>query len=132
MKANFNVQLYKNRKNVWLVSFSLCLISIIGMLICLKSTSIKAPLNLGLDYTGGTQITLERSCIDECITLFYLGTGFVKGFAATLGIGVVLSLFTALTCTKAILKFLMSYQGLRKISNFINPNQISSPSINVQ
>ena len=69
MKANFNVQLYKNRKNVWLVSFSLCLISIIGMLICLKSTSIKAPLNLGLDYTGGTQITLERSCIDECITL---------------------------------------------------------------
>ncbi|WP_413682484.1 protein translocase subunit SecF [Prochlorococcus sp. MIT 1011] len=69
MKTNFNVQLYKNRKNVWLVSFSLCLISIIGMLICLKSTSIKAPLNLGLDYTGGTQITLERSCIDECITL---------------------------------------------------------------
>ena len=68
----------------------------------------------------------------SCITLFYLGTGFVKGFAATLGIGVVLSLFTALTCTKAILKFLMSYQGLRKISNFINPNQISSPSTNVQ
>ncbi len=69
MKANFNVQLYKNRRNVWLVSFSLCLISIIGMLICLKTTSIKAPLNLGLDYTGGTQITLERSCADECITL---------------------------------------------------------------
>ena len=68
----------------------------------------------------------------SCITLFYLGTGFVKGFAATLGIGVVLSLFTALTCTKAILKFLMSYQGLRKISNFINPNQIPSPSIKVQ
>ncbi len=68
----------------------------------------------------------------SCITLFYLGTGFVKGFAATLGIGVVLSLFTALTCTKSILKFLMSYQGLRKISNFINLNQIPSPSIKVQ
>ena len=69
MTANFKVQLYKNRKNVWLVSFSLCLISIIGMLICLKSTSIKAPLNLGLDYTGGTQITLERSCNNDCINL---------------------------------------------------------------
>ena len=68
----------------------------------------------------------------SCIALFYLGTGFVKGFAATLGIGVVLSLFTALTCTKAILKFFMSYQGLRKISNFINPKQIPSPSANVQ
>ena len=39
------------------------------MLICLKSASIKAPLNLGLDYTGGTQITLERSCNDDCISL---------------------------------------------------------------
>ena len=39
------------------------------MLISLKSTSIKAPLNLGLDYTGGTQITLERSCTDDCISL---------------------------------------------------------------
>ena len=68
----------------------------------------------------------------SCITLFYLGTGFVKGFAATLGIGVLLSLFTALTCTKAILKFLMSYQGLRKISNFINPSQIITSPINVK
>jgi len=69
MKTNFNFQLYKNRKIVWLVSFSLCLISIIGMIISLKSNSIKAPLNLGLDYTGGTQITLERSCTDDCTIL---------------------------------------------------------------
>ncbi len=69
MKSNFNVQLYKNRKVVWLISFSLCLISLIGMLICLRSTSIQAPLKLGLDYTGGTQITLERSCDDNCINL---------------------------------------------------------------
>ncbi len=69
MKSNFNVQLYKNRKIVWLISFSLCLISVIGMLICFNSSSIKAPLNLGLDYTGGTQITLERSCVDDCIAI---------------------------------------------------------------
>ncbi len=69
MKSNFNVQLYKNRKIVWLTSFALCLVSIIGMIICLKSTSIRAPLNLGLDYTGGTQITLERRCSNDCDTL---------------------------------------------------------------
>ncbi len=69
MKTKFNVQLYKNRKIVWLVSFSLCFLSIVGMLICLKSTNINAPLNLGLDYTGGTQITLERSCSDDCLLL---------------------------------------------------------------
>lgn len=62
----------------------------------------------------------------SCAALFYLGTGFVKGFAATLGIGVVLSLFTSLICTKKILKFLMGYQSLRKIKNFIPLNQITS------
>ena len=69
MKSNSNVQLYKNRKLVWLVSFSLSLMSIIGMLISYKSPSINSPLNLGLDYTGGTQITLERSCSGSCIEL---------------------------------------------------------------
>ena len=66
---NFNVQLYQNRKVVWLISFFLCLISIAGMIISFKSTKINSPLNLGLDYTGGTQITLERSCNDDCINL---------------------------------------------------------------
>ena len=69
MKSSLKVQLYKNRKTVWLVSFSLSIISIIGMLICFKSPTIKAPLNLGLDYTGGTQITLERSCNNDCTKL---------------------------------------------------------------
>ncbi len=69
MKSILNIQLYKNRKFVWLISFSFSLISIIGMLICFKSPSIKAPLNLGLDYTGGTQITLERACDIDCIEL---------------------------------------------------------------
>ena len=69
MKSNLNVQLFKNRKFVWLVSFSLSFISIIGMLICFKSPKINAPLNLGLDYTGGTQIILERSCKEDCIEL---------------------------------------------------------------
>jgi len=69
MKSSLNVQLYKNRKVVWLVSLSLSLMSIVGMIICFKSPNIKAPLNLGLDYTGGTQITLERECNDDCIEL---------------------------------------------------------------
>ena len=69
MKSHFKVQLYKNRKLVWLVSLSLSLISILGMIISFKSPTIKSPLNLGLDYTGGTQITLERICNVNCIEL---------------------------------------------------------------
>ena len=68
MKSILTVQLYKNRKVVWIVSSFLSLLSIVGMLICFKSPTINAPLNLGLDYTGGSQITLERSC-DNCSEL---------------------------------------------------------------
>ena len=60
----------------------------------------------------------------SCAALFFLGTGLVKGFAATLGIGVLLSLFTALTCTRTLLRFLMSYQGLRRPTNFLPARQL--------
>jgi preprotein translocase subunit SecD len=50
----------------------------------------------------------------------------VKGFAATLGIGVLLSLFTALTCTRTLLRFLMSYQALRRPTNFLPEGQLPS------
>jgi preprotein translocase subunit SecD len=55
----------------------------------------------------------------SCIALFALGTGFVKGFAVTLGIGVLLSLFSSLTCTRTLLRVLMSYPALRRIDYFI-------------
>jgi preprotein translocase subunit SecD len=38
--------------------------------------------------------------------LFFFGTGTVKGFAITLGLGTVLSLFTATTFTQYMLKLL--------------------------
>ena len=64
----------------------------------------------------------------SCAALFFLGTGLVKGFAATLGIGVLLSLFTALTCTRTLLRFLMGYAGLRQPTNFIAQGQRPSTS----
>ena len=60
----------------------------------------------------------------SCAALFFLGTGLVKGFAATLGIGVLLSLFTALTCTRTLLRFLMGYAALRRPSNFLPQGQL--------
>ena len=34
--------------------------------------------------------------------LFYIGTGPVRGFAVTLGVGILTSLFTAFTLTRSI------------------------------
>lgn len=38
-----------------------------------------------------------------CAALFWLGSGLVKGFALTLAIGVGVSMFTALTCSRTLL-----------------------------
>ena len=49
-----------------------------------------------------------------CLVLFWLGTGLVKGFALTLAIGILVSFFTALTCTRTFLLMLLSSSSLRK------------------
>ena len=56
----------------------------------------------------------------SCFVLFLLGTNFVKGFAATLGIGVAVSLFTSLNCSKTILRFFTTYQSLRQKSLYLS------------
>jgi len=60
----------------------------------------------------------------SCIALFALGTGLVKGFAVTLAIGLLLSLFTALTCSRTILRVLMSYSALRQPTYFLPATQL--------
>jgi preprotein translocase subunit SecD len=60
----------------------------------------------------------------SCAALFALGTGLVKGFALTLGIGLVLSLFTALSCTRTLLRLLMGYSGLRRPTFFLPAAQL--------
>ena len=60
----------------------------------------------------------------SCLALFLLGTGLVKGFAVTLAIGLLLSLFTALTCTRTLLRLLMSYPGLRRPTYFLPARQL--------
>jgi len=77
--------------------------------------SIDTGFSLALSSILDGQITTLISCA----ALFALGTGFVKGFAVTLGIGVLLSLFSALTCTRTLLRLLMSYPALRRPTLFV-------------
>lgn len=46
------------------------------------------------------------STIITCIILFIFATGLVKGFALTLGIGVLISMFSAIVVTRSFLQFL--------------------------
>ena len=60
----------------------------------------------------------------SCAALAWLGTGLVRGFAVTLAVGVVLSLFTALTCSRTLLRLVLSYPALRRPEFFLgSPTQ---------
>lgn len=50
-----------------------------------------------------------------CGALFWLGSGLVKGFAVTLAIGVCVSMFTAITCSRTLLLLAISSPQLRKV-----------------
>ncbi|WP_392483234.1 protein translocase subunit SecD [Nostoc sp. C110] len=53
-----------------------------------------------------------------CAALFWLGSGLVKGFALTLALGVAVSMFTAITCSRTLLFLAISIPSLRKTELF--------------
>jgi len=62
-----------------------------------------------------------------CAALFWLGSGLVKGFALTLALGVVVSMFTALTCSRTFLFLLvLGFPGLRQKPELFVPNPPAS------
>ncbi len=56
----------RNRYRIWLLSGFAVIISFTGLITCWLSPSIGYPLRPGLDFTGGTQIRLERQCDEKC------------------------------------------------------------------
>ncbi|MFK8184140.1 MAG: protein translocase subunit SecD [Phormidesmis sp.] len=62
-----------------------------------------------------------------CGALFFLGTGLVRGFALTLAIGVVISMFTAVTCSRTLMFFIIGFPQFRK-ANLFCPGVETLPS----
>ncbi len=59
----------------------------------------------------------------SCIALFFLGSGLVKGYAVTLGVGIIISMFTALVCTHAfLLLIVLGVPSLRQKLQLFAPN----------
>jgi preprotein translocase subunit SecF len=57
------------RRPAWIGSLLGCALSLLGLVLCWSNPAIQAPLRPGLDFTGGTQIQLERSCPTTCPAL---------------------------------------------------------------
>ncbi|MFB0546676.1 MAG: protein translocase subunit SecD, partial [Anaerolineae bacterium] len=74
--------------------------------------SLKAAIDAGFDRAWTSIRDSNLSTILSCIILFWFGSNFgasiVKGFAITLGIGVVISMFTAITVTRTFIRLVFN------------------------
>jgi len=66
--------------------------------------TIKASVESGFKKAFSAILDSNITTIITCVVLYFSGISTLKGFAWTLGIGVVVSMFTAITITKFLLK----------------------------
>lgn len=74
----------------------------------LAGKSIRAAIEAGFKRAFTAIFDSNMCTIITCIILYSFGTGPVRGFAITLGIGVLISMFTAITCSRTFLLILAS------------------------
>ncbi|MBU3191687.1 protein translocase subunit SecD [Clostridium bowmanii] len=80
--------------------------------------SIKSSVDAGFHRALSSILDSNITTIISALVLYTVGTGAVKGFALTLMIGIVISVFTALTSTKFLLKLAVEMGLLNKTSHF--------------
>ena len=72
--------------------------------------TIRAAIDAGFNRAFSAILDSNITTLIAAFVLYFMGTGTVKGFALTLGIGVVLSMFTAVTVTKFLLKRMADFR----------------------
>jgi preprotein translocase subunit SecD len=76
----------------------------------------RAAVDAGYDRASLTILDANVTTLIAALVLFQFGTGPVKGFAVTLSLGVVASLFTALVLSRAIFDYFLIRRKVRTIS----------------
>lgn len=66
--------------------------------------TVKSAIDAGFNKASSAILDSNITTLIASVVLYIMGTGTIKGFALTLGIGIVLSMFTALFVTKNLLK----------------------------
>jgi len=66
--------------------------------------TFRASIDAGFNKAFRTIFDANVTTLIAALALFYFGTGFIKGFAVTLSIGILASMFTAIIVTKIVLE----------------------------
>ena len=80
--------------------------------------SIKTAVDKGFHNALSSIVDSNITTVIAAIVLYFMGTGAVKGFAATLMIGIVASMFTAVVVTKSLMKWAVDMGMLKSLGQF--------------
>lgn len=83
-----------------------------------NGVSIKSAVKRGFDNALSSIVDSNVTTMIAALVLYFFGSGSVKGFAITLMIGIVVSLFTALIVTKFLMNQALNAGLLSKPSRF--------------
>lgn len=82
----------------------------------LKNSSIQTAIYTGYEKAFVTIADANITTLLAAIVLFSFGTGPIKGFAITLSIGILTSMFTAILGTRAIINLMYGNKRVEKLS----------------
>ncbi|BBN59833.1 protein translocase subunit SecD [Hydrogenovibrio marinus] len=82
----------------------------------LRVGSVQAAINAGYEKAFVTIADANITTLLAAIVLFSFGTGPIKGFAITLSIGIITSMFTAIMGTRAIVNWRYGNKPIEKLS----------------
>ncbi len=80
-----------------------------------NGNSPQASIHAGYEKAFSTIMDANITTLIVAIILFALGTGSVKGFAVTLSIGIITSMFTAIVGTRAVVNILYGNRAIKKL-----------------
>ncbi|GAA0077839.1 protein translocase subunit SecD [Clostridium sp. CTA-5] len=83
-----------------------------------KGISTKTAIKKGFENALSSIVDSNVTTILAGLILYFFGSGAVKGFAVTLMIGIIISLFTALVVTKLLMNLAVEIGMLNKLSYF--------------
>jgi preprotein translocase subunit SecD len=76
----------------------------------------RSAVDAGYDRATLTILDANVTTLIAALVLFQFGTGPVKGFAVTLSLGVISSLFTALIVTRQIFDYYLTKRKVKSLS----------------
>lgn len=89
-----------------------------------KGRSLRQAVDLGFERAWNAVRDSNLTTLLTCIILFVLGSSLIKGFAITLIVGTLLSLFSAIFVTRTLLLFFLLFKPFNNKKLYgVNPNE---------